>query len=93
MRAPKDCLGRRRPPANREDVEPTGGVAGSSPLSILRKLGVAFVLVVLASDVTVANPSVPAALRWTSRPAWIASALSYSHIYEGWGMFAPDAPV
>ncbi len=42
-----------------------------------------------ASDVTVANPSVPAALRWTSRPAWIASALSYAHIYEGWGCSRP----
>ncbi len=58
----------------------------------LRELGVLLVLVVLAADLSVANSAIPRALRWESRPKWMEAAVQYPHIFEGWGMFSPDAP-
>jgi hypothetical protein len=63
------------------------------PLTYAREAFVAFVMVVLAAELSVANPAVPPALRWTSRPAWMLSLVMYPHIFEGWSMFAPDSPL
>jgi predicted DCC family thiol-disulfide oxidoreductase YuxK len=59
----------------------------------LRELGVAFALFVAAADLSVSNGALPEAWRWTSRPAWMAAAVMYTHVAEGWGMFSPDAPI
>jgi len=58
-----------------------------------RELGVAFVFVVLAAEVSVANPSIPRALRFEHRPEWMVAAIMYPHIFEGWSLFSPDAPL
>ena len=63
------------------------------PLTYLREAGVAFVLFVLAAEVSAANAAIPPALRWTNRPAWMVSLVMYPHIFEGWSMFAPDSPL
>ena len=47
-------------------------------LPLVRELAVALTLVVLAAEVSVANPAVPPALRWTSRPQWMADAVMYT---------------
>jgi predicted DCC family thiol-disulfide oxidoreductase YuxK len=62
-------------------------------LPILRELVVAFVMVIIAAEVSVANPSVPRALRFEHRPEWMVAAVMYPHIFEGWSLFAPDAPL
>jgi predicted DCC family thiol-disulfide oxidoreductase YuxK len=59
----------------------------------LRELGVAFVFVVLAAELSVANPSIPRALRFEHRPEWMVAAIMYPHIFEGWSLFSPDAPL
>ena len=58
-----------------------------------RELGVALVFVVLAAEVSVANPSVPRALRFERRPEWMVAAVMYPHIFEGWSLFSPEAPL
>jgi hypothetical protein len=62
-------------------------------LPLLREISIAAALVVLGADMSLANGSVPEALRWTRRPAWMANAVIYLHATEGWSMFSPDAPV
>jgi predicted DCC family thiol-disulfide oxidoreductase YuxK len=59
----------------------------------LRELGAAVVFVVLTAEVSVANPSVPPALRFDHRPDWMVAAVMYPHIFEGWSLFSPDAPL
>jgi predicted DCC family thiol-disulfide oxidoreductase YuxK len=59
----------------------------------LRELAVAVVFVVLAAEVSVANPAIPRSLRFQHRPAWMAAAVMYPHIFEGWSLFSPDAPL
>jgi predicted DCC family thiol-disulfide oxidoreductase YuxK len=61
--------------------------------SIARELGIALMFVILAAEVSVANPSVPHALRWERRPEWMVAAVMYPHIFEGWSLFSPDAPL
>jgi predicted DCC family thiol-disulfide oxidoreductase YuxK len=61
-------------------------------LPILRELGIAFMTFVFAADLSVANAGVPEALRWTSRPEWLADLAMYPHIFQSWSMFSPDAP-
>jgi hypothetical protein len=63
------------------------------PLTHLREAGVAFVMFVLAAELSVANAAIPSALRWTNRPAWMVSLVMYPHLFEGWSMFAPDSPL
>jgi predicted DCC family thiol-disulfide oxidoreductase YuxK len=58
----------------------------------LRELGVGIALLVLGADLSVSNSAIPRALRWESRPKWLEAAVMYPHVFEGWGMFAPDAP-
>jgi predicted DCC family thiol-disulfide oxidoreductase YuxK len=59
----------------------------------LREFGAAVVFVVLAAEVSVANPAVPRELRFEHRPAWMMAAVMYPHIFEGWSLFSPDAPL
>ena len=61
--------------------------------AVARELGVALSLLIAFSDFTVANNAWPVELRWTSRPDWMTAAILYSHVQEGWGMFAPEAPI
>jgi predicted DCC family thiol-disulfide oxidoreductase YuxK len=59
----------------------------------VRELTVALVFVILAAEVSVANPAVPRALRFHGRPAWMTAAVMYPHIFEGWSLFSPEAPL
>jgi hypothetical protein len=63
---------------------------GRRPL--VRELLVAFVMVVIGMEVLVANSAVPRALK-PRRPEWMVAFQKYTHIYEGWSMFSPDAPL
>ena len=60
---------------------------------IARELGIALMFVILAAEVSVANPSVPRALRFEKRPQWMVAAVMYPHIFEGWSLFSPEAPL
>jgi hypothetical protein len=59
---------------------------------LVREALVLFVGVVVAMEVLVANSAVP---RWMKprRPDWMVAAMMYTHLYEGWSMFSPDAPL
>jgi predicted DCC family thiol-disulfide oxidoreductase YuxK len=59
---------------------------------VLRELLVAAVVVQVAIEVLVANPSIPRALK-PPRPYWMVAAIQYAHLFEGWTMFSPDAPL
>lgn len=59
----------------------------------LRETGVLIALIVLGADLSVSNRAVPPALRWENRPKWMEAAVMYPHVFEGWGMFAPEAPL
>ena len=67
------------------------GCACALPLA--REVGIALMFVVLAAEVSVANPSVPRALRFEHRPEWMVAAVMYPHIFEGWSLFSPEAPL
>jgi hypothetical protein len=69
------------------------GQRSRRPMTYLREAGVAFVMFVLAAELSVANAAIPSALRWTNRPAWMVSLVMYPHLFEGWSMFAPDSPL
>jgi hypothetical protein len=60
---------------------------------LARELGIALMFVVLTAEVSVANPSIPRALRWENRPEWMVAAVMYPHIFEGWSLFSPEAPL
>jgi predicted DCC family thiol-disulfide oxidoreductase YuxK len=62
-------------------------------LPLVRELGIALVFVIMAAEVSVANPSVPRALRFEHRPDWMVSAVMYPHIFQGWSLFSPEAPL
>ena len=62
-------------------------------LPIVRELGIALMFVILAAEVSVANPSIPRALRFEHRPEWMVAAVMYPHIFEGWSLFSPEAPL
>ena len=49
--------------------------------------------VILAAEVSVANPRSRAALRFDHRPEWMVAAVMYPHIFEGWSLFSPEAPL
>jgi predicted DCC family thiol-disulfide oxidoreductase YuxK len=59
----------------------------------LRELGAAIVFVVLAAETSVANPAIPPEFRFTHRPEWMVAAVMYPHVFEGWSLFSPDAPL
>jgi predicted DCC family thiol-disulfide oxidoreductase YuxK len=58
----------------------------------LRELLIGVVMVQIAMEVLVANPSIPRALK-PVRPYWMVAAIMYTHLFEGWTMFSPDAPL
>ena len=49
--------------------------------------------VMLAAEVSVANPAVPRALRFERRPEWMVAAVMYPHLFESWSLFSPEAPL
>jgi predicted DCC family thiol-disulfide oxidoreductase YuxK len=74
-----------------EDVTPPRGWSRSR-LPVLREIGVALVFLVLAANLSVNNRAIPPALRLARQPTWMAAAVSYAHVVEGWSLFGPDAP-
>jgi len=62
-------------------------------LPFVREVGIAVMFVVLAAEVSVANPSVPRAFRFEHRPEWMVAAVMYPHVFEGWSLFSPEAPL
>jgi predicted DCC family thiol-disulfide oxidoreductase YuxK len=65
----------------------------SARLPFARETAVALVFVTLAADVSVANPAVPSPLRIEHRPEWMVAAVMYPHLFEGWSLFSPEAPL
>jgi predicted DCC family thiol-disulfide oxidoreductase YuxK len=62
-------------------------------LPFVREVGIALMFVVLAAEVSVANPSIPRAFRFERRPEWMVAAVMYPHIFESWSLFSPEAPL
>jgi predicted DCC family thiol-disulfide oxidoreductase YuxK len=62
-------------------------------VGVLREVAVALTFVIIAAEVSVANPAVPRILRFDKRPEWMVAAVMYPHIFEGWSLFAPQAPL
>ncbi len=60
---------------------------------LLREIAIAIVFVILAAEVSVANPSVPRPLRFDRRPEWMVAAVMYPHVFESWSLFSPEAPL
>jgi predicted DCC family thiol-disulfide oxidoreductase YuxK len=58
-----------------------------------RELLVLLVFVVVGAEISIANRSVPPWLRFDHRPDWMVAAVMYPHLFEGWSLFAPDAPL
>jgi predicted DCC family thiol-disulfide oxidoreductase YuxK len=86
------AAGPGRPVAAGTPPRPLRAWLGSrTPLA--RELGVGLVFLTLAADVSVANPAVPAALRFHRRPEWMVAAIEYPHLFEGWSLFSPEAPL
>jgi hypothetical protein len=96
-----DRLSRRR-----EQVAEGIGLAGPAPAvpvpspvrrwwwrqrPVLREVLVATVLMMVVMEILVANPAVPRQFKPT-RPYWMVALIMYTHLYEGWTMFSPDAP-
>jgi hypothetical protein len=57
----------------------------------MRELLVGVVTIIVLLEVLVANPSISRSLKPT-RPYWMVAAIMYTHLFEGWTMFSPDAP-
>jgi predicted DCC family thiol-disulfide oxidoreductase YuxK len=81
-----------RPAAAAAPAPTPFGEALRRRLPLLREITVAVVFVVLGAELSVANPAVPRWLRFEHRPDWMAAAVMYPHIFEGWSLFAPEAP-
>jgi predicted DCC family thiol-disulfide oxidoreductase YuxK len=60
---------------------------------LVRELGAALAIFVLGAEVLVANWAVPPRLRVNHRPEWMVAAIMYPHLFEGWSLFAPEAPL
>jgi predicted DCC family thiol-disulfide oxidoreductase YuxK len=94
------CGVARSPEAMAAAAEP-GSVHAETPLRswvrsqgpFVREVLAAIVFIVLAGEASVANPAVPAALRFDHRPDWMVAAVMYPHIFEAWSLFSPDAPL
>jgi len=79
-------LAARRPPS------PAASLAGwRRGAGLMRELLVALTCVIVLFEVLVANPAVPRTLKF-NRPDWMVAPILYTHLFEGWSMFAPDAP-
>lgn len=57
-----------------------------------RELTVMLFAIALGSQMAVENRALPDALRVTNQPLLLRMLVEYPRFYEGWGMFAPDAP-
>lgn len=58
----------------------------------LRELGALVVILAIGGDMLNANAAVPAALRF-EQPATLRAVMDYVRMYQGWRMFAPEAPL
>ena len=54
---------------------------------------VALVFIIVGAEISVANRAVPPALRLEHRPDWMVAAIMYPHLFGGWSLFAPEAPM
>jgi hypothetical protein len=82
---------RRRFPGR---ASPARGVASApwqARLPQLRELALGFMLVVESANVLASNRAVPKALRLRA-PTWLQAYKPYLRGWQGWSMFAPDAP-
>lgn len=59
---------------------------------LARELAVAFVFLIFGAEALATNPTLPAALRLSSRPDWMIAATMYGNLRQTWGLFAPEAP-
>ncbi len=82
-----------RPPAPAIEPPSLLGAWLRARKPLLRELAVGLTLITIAAEVSVANPAVPPALRFNKRPEWMTAAVMYPHIFEGWSLFAPEAPL
>jgi len=64
-----------------------------SRLPVARETGIVLTFIILAAEVSVANPSIPRWARFDHRPEWMVAAVMYPHIFEGWSLFSPEAPL
>ncbi|MGB5810322.1 MAG: HTTM domain-containing protein [Polyangiales bacterium] len=62
-----------------------------SPWRWVSGLALAFLFLVATSQVLVENGAVPRVLRVT-QPAWVKASMMTFRLYQGWAMFAKDAP-
>ena len=86
--------GAPRPNSMTTAPEPTPlGAWVRAKLPLVRELCVAVVVVIMGAEVSVANPSIPRAFRWEHRPQWMVAAVMYPHIFQGWSLFSPEAPL
>jgi hypothetical protein len=58
----------------------------------LREATVAVFMIALGSQMMVENQALPNALRVRDQPLLLRLLVEYPRFYEGWSMFAPDAP-
>lgn len=61
-------------------------------LGTWRELVVVLVFLIIGAEMSIANRAVPPWLRFEHRPQWMVAAVMYPHLFEGWSLFAPDAP-
>ncbi len=80
-------------PAAAAPASTSGGWLRARLLPLLRELAVVVALVVLAAELSLGNAAVPRALRWESRPQWMAAAVMYTRLFQNWSLFSPDAPL
>jgi hypothetical protein len=59
---------------------------------VVRELCIALIMVAEAGEAVNANAAVPVRLRF-ARPDWLEAIVQYPRAFQGWRMFAPDAPL
>ncbi len=88
---PRDGLRQAEPGSVHAETPLRAWVRAQGPF--VREVLAAVVFIVLAGEASVANPAVPAVLRFEHRPDWMVAAVMYPHVFEGWSLFSPDAPL
>jgi hypothetical protein len=83
------CVRRFREPLAGRGREPTA----SSWAPIAREALVIVFAVTLGRQMLMQNAAVPKALRPKRQPDVLRMLVEYPRLFEGWGMFAPDAPL
>jgi hypothetical protein len=78
-----------------EAAERPRSATSSSPWKrpLLREGAAMLLFAAVVSELSLANPAVPARLRLEHRPSWMAETLHYLRIYQTWGMFSADPPL